>query len=173
MKLCRSCLVYKNEDEFPPCKAKKDGTLYWCRECKRAREKISRTKRKTLLRSLVRLIKKNIGKCMDCKKTYPYYVMDFDHRDQTIKVSSISDIIGTPGLTNIKKIIVKLLEEIAKCDLVCANCHRERTHKQEELEQRAHSLIGEHLSCTQETGVRFSLGPEFKKEAAKNLDNIV
>jgi hypothetical protein len=59
--------------------------------------------------------------CVDCGKSYPYYVMDFDHRDPTLKVFSI-------GHDGAKFSYKKLKEEIEKCDVVCANCHRERTH---------------------------------------------
>jgi hypothetical protein len=60
--------------------------------------------------------------CADCGKRYPPYVMDFDHRDPTKKAFSIahSDDVTTS--------MRRLLSEIAKCDLVCANCHRERTY---------------------------------------------
>ena len=57
--------------------------------------------------------------CADCGQRYPHYVMDFDHRDPTIKVMNV-------GETRSK---AKTLEEIAKCDVVCSNCHRERTWK--------------------------------------------
>lgn len=56
--------------------------------------------------------------CMDCKRDYPYYVMDFDHRDS--KVFAIASDAKNFGRQQI-------LAEIAKCDVVCANCHRERT----------------------------------------------
>lgn len=57
--------------------------------------------------------------CTDCEKTYPPYVMDFDHvrGEKSFNISR--------GKCISKN---KLLEEIAKCDVVCANCHRERTH---------------------------------------------
>lgn len=61
--------------------------------------------------------------CMDCGKKYPYYVMDMDHRDPALKEGGINAIINRGSWK-------KLLEEINKCDVVCANCHRERTHKQ-------------------------------------------
>jgi hypothetical protein len=60
--------------------------------------------------------------CMDCGIAYPSYVMDFDHRPDETKVAGIS---GKGMMTFSSE--AKLLEEIAKCDLVCANCHRHRT----------------------------------------------
>ena len=58
--------------------------------------------------------------CMDCGIKYPPYVMDFDHRDPTDKVINIA---------NAKFWSRKRLQsEVDKCDVVCSNCHRERTH---------------------------------------------
>jgi hypothetical protein len=67
--------------------------------------------------------------CMDCKKTYPYYVMDYDHRDGTIKSGNVA-LLAFRGGRNV------MLREIEKCDLVCANCHRERTHQRRENKKR-------------------------------------
>lgn len=59
--------------------------------------------------------------CADCGVKYPYYVMQFDHRgDKLFHIASFS-ITGR---------LAVLLAEIAKCDVVCANCHAERTHQQ-------------------------------------------
>lgn len=58
--------------------------------------------------------------CMDCGGSFHYSAMDFDHRDKTSKVKNVGHIVSSMRL---------LLEEIAKCDLVCANCHRIRTWK--------------------------------------------
>lgn len=58
--------------------------------------------------------------CSDCGKWYPHYVMDFDHLPGTEKVGDIATLIQRSSRK-------KVLEEIAKCELVCANCHRERT----------------------------------------------
>ena len=58
--------------------------------------------------------------CADCGVTYPYYVMDFDHRDGTEKAMIVSKLVNF-GATQ------RLLDEMAKCDVVCANCHRERS----------------------------------------------
>jgi hypothetical protein len=59
--------------------------------------------------------------CADCGIQYPYYVMDFDHRQGEIKVINLGN---ARRLTR-----PKILEEIAKCDVVCSNCHRERTYQ--------------------------------------------
>ena len=61
--------------------------------------------------------------CADCGVSYPSYVMDFDHRDARTKLDSISTAVRILGWGP-----KKLMAEIAKCDLVCANCHRKRTH---------------------------------------------
>ena len=58
--------------------------------------------------------------CMDCGVKYPPYVMDFDHKkDKLFNISG--KVLG--GMS-----FKKLLLEIEKCDLVCANCHRIRTY---------------------------------------------
>ena len=59
--------------------------------------------------------------CTDCKQVYPYYVMDFDHvRGE--KLFGISSSIQNPVS------MARLLAELDKCELVCSNCHRVRTH---------------------------------------------
>jgi len=61
--------------------------------------------------------------CMDCGSTYPPYVMDFDHKDGSIKSGNVSRM-SNGGWSKIK-----VDSEIEKCDLVCSNCHRIRTFK--------------------------------------------
>lgn len=59
--------------------------------------------------------------CTDCKITYPTYVMDLDHLPGTNKRFALSKMSRTYSLKEIQK-------EIDKCEVVCANCHRERTN---------------------------------------------
>lgn len=61
--------------------------------------------------------------CADCGKSYPPYVMEFDHVRGEKKF--ILSAVGTRSKQAI-------LDEIAKCDPVCANCHRERTHQRKQ-----------------------------------------
>ncbi len=61
--------------------------------------------------------------CPDCGKRYPYYVMDFDHRNPRDKVRSVAYMVSRNwSLEKIKK-------EVVKCEVVCANCHRMRTFR--------------------------------------------
>lgn len=78
----------------------------------RATEKRSRNKRLKLLWEL-----KN-KPCKDCGINYPPYIMQFDHVNG-YKEECVS------RLNSYKKII----EEANKCEIVCANCHAERTWK--------------------------------------------
>lgn len=55
--------------------------------------------------------------CVDCEETDPV-VLEFDHlRDKKFAISE-----GLQG-----RRWQDVLDEIAKCDVVCANCHRRRT----------------------------------------------
>lgn len=59
--------------------------------------------------------------CLDCGEDDPI-VLDFDHVRGT-KVANVGDMVWRPYNWN------KVVEEIAKCEIVCANCHRRRTVK--------------------------------------------
>jgi hypothetical protein len=59
---------------------------------------------------------------MDCGQTFLPFAMEFDHRDATAKQSGVTRLLGHAGLD-------RLLAEAAKCDIVCVNCHRERTFR--------------------------------------------
>lgn len=58
--------------------------------------------------------------CTDCGVRYPTCVMQFDHV-RGVKLLSIG------SATALVKSMKALLEEIAKCEVVCANCHALRT----------------------------------------------
>lgn len=68
--------------------------------------------------------------CMDCGIQYPYYVMQFDHIRGT-KIADISTMCKLPVSRE------QLQKEIEKCDLVCANCHSERTHIRRAVKMKA------------------------------------
>lgn len=68
------------------------------------------------------LIAEHGGKCVDCGYEGPPFMFDFDHRNPSEKAFTVS----ARGSIS----LVRLRAEASKCDLVCANCHRMRTHKQ-------------------------------------------
>lgn len=73
--------------------------------------------------------------CADCKGTFPAVCMDFDHvRGE--KVEGIAKMVAQSWSME------KLSEEIAKCDLVCANCHRIRTHRDDGVHHRKRIRAG-------------------------------
>jgi len=134
MKLCSMCKEYKELLEFNKNSSRKDGYQTMCRCCwktyykekyyNNGKEKnrliLKNKEYKEILKNIVRE-KKNIP-CMDCGVSYPHYVMDFDHRDSLQKVDSIANMVSKSRKIEDIKI------EIEKCDVVCANCHRIRTH---------------------------------------------
>lgn len=60
--------------------------------------------------------------CITCGEDDPI-VLEFDHRDPAEKVDTISRLALSASLATITA-------EIAKCDVLCAHCHRRRTAKQ-------------------------------------------
>lgn len=59
------------------------------------------------------------GPCADCGQSFPPYVMEWDHVNGE-KVESVAQLVSRGKFKKAK-------QEIAKCELVCANCHRIRT----------------------------------------------
>lgn len=70
-----------------------------------------------LIREFLQLLKEN-EPCTDCGRHFPHYVMDYDHVRGN-KKRAISRMSGEHSWNH-------LIEELDKCDLVCANCHRIR-----------------------------------------------
>lgn len=71
-------------------------------------------------RSAVREILERTG-CSDCGEKN-IRVLEFDHRNPEEKEINVAQAIGLWGLK-------RLQAEIAKCDVVCVNCHKRRTHR--------------------------------------------
>lgn len=103
----------------------------FCRECKKAYQrkhyadnnqyyKDRATVDKESIREYIRGIKATMP-CADCGRKFHYCVMDFDHREGETKLFEIAHAYRTKGRIQIE-------QEMAKCDVVCANCHRIRTH---------------------------------------------
>lgn len=60
--------------------------------------------------------------CMDCGIKYPHFVLEFDHKPEFEKIDVVYRVL-------IKNGVDAAWKEIAKCDVVCANCHKIRTYE--------------------------------------------
>ena len=60
--------------------------------------------------------------CVDCGETNPV-VLEFDHV-RGVKAASLSQMVADA------RPILQISEELAKCDVRCANCHRKKTAAQ-------------------------------------------
>lgn len=134
MRTCTRCRQERPVDDFPL--RRKDGTARYshCRECKAAYQRDwyrrnANRHRANAARLRADLRKRNQAAvrqakdvpCADCGVRYPAYVMDFDH----VRGKKRDNI----GLMKAYAGNATLLAEIAKCDVVCANCHRVRSHR--------------------------------------------
>ena len=77
-------------------------------------------------RTLIKYVReyKSSNGCVDCGIKYHYSAMQFDHKEGREKEANINALMWRAGFD-------RVLSEIAKCDLVCANCHAFRTYKRQ------------------------------------------
>jgi hypothetical protein len=72
---------------------------------------------------IFRQYKEDAG-CADCGYDYPHYMLEFDHLPGTKKVDNVYRVLKKYGLES-------AWQEVAKCEVVCANCHKRRTFERE------------------------------------------
>lgn len=135
MKRCFDCGKEKPSSEFAKNRAKKDGLQGQCKVCKRERDKLhyqanrqwyydrNERVRQELLEWYIALKDRP---CVDCGQKFHYSAMDWDHiahKDE-----------GISALLRRRVGKERILAEIAKCELVCSNCHRYRTWKRNNAE---------------------------------------
>ena len=73
--------------------------------------------------------------CEDCGIQYPTFVMDFHHVNPEEKSFSISG--------SVNRSLESINNEISKCVLLCANCHRIREHGMKNIKSIfSHALMG-------------------------------
>lgn len=106
---CKTCHKLYTKEHY-----KNNKDAYVTRNSIRNR-KVEAENRKFLLQYLCK------NPCVDCGNP-DIEVLQFDHRDSTLKTGAVSDL-----LTHSRK---RLEEEVAKCDIRCANCHTKRTRRQ-------------------------------------------
>jgi hypothetical protein len=138
---CKKCKALKDEEAFSFRNKKKLQRHSACKDCTRVistewynnnktrhgatsktAHKKWRAKMKREAVAVVNEIKK--GPCLDCKQTFNPWQMQFDHLDPSTKKFNIASAVHVAYMIKLPEI----LAEIAKCELVCANCHATRTH---------------------------------------------
>lgn len=67
---------------------------------------------------------KELSGCADCGEKFPHYVLEFDHLPGSKKIDNVYRVLKKYGIES-------AWQEVAKCDVVCANCHKIRTYERE------------------------------------------
>ena len=144
MKICKKCETNKTIDSFYKRKTgdrageyyekciscyQLRGRTYYAENRVRQLELAKKRKVRYIEQRKIFINKLKNKPCFDCHKRYPSWMMDFDHLDPKEKISSISSL----TFQNMAK-LDKIIEEIKKCDLVCSNCHRNRTYKRSHID---------------------------------------
>jgi hypothetical protein len=134
---CIRCKYPKEDEEFAWKNELKGKRQPWCRPCHkkykdehyqknkfryRKLSKENRNRRKAIHQTNKRDFLKN-KECVDCGEKDPI-VLQFDHKDRKKKFKSISEMVS--GNYD----WCRILEEIKKCVVRCANCHTRRSAKQ-------------------------------------------
>lgn len=134
-KVCGSCKLPKDEIEFSWKNKAANRRSSQCKACHKAycdvdyqlnrdrRIQLAIARRRRQAEALNRLLLEFFVShpCIDCGEADPV-VLEFDHRNG--KEFGIADYIRCGGSTE------RLLAEMAKCDVRCANCHRRKTAKE-------------------------------------------
>jgi len=134
VKVCSKCKESKSTVEFCKNKSTKDGLNYQCNLCSRANgherwkknpqyrtEKLQafKKRRETIQAKVLEFL--SVRQCIDCPENDPV-ALEFDH-------------IGDKQYT-ISEMVVrgfgweKVEQEIQKCVVRCANCHRKKTARE-------------------------------------------
>ena len=133
MRLCSRCKTEQPDEEFAWHRRERGQRNTYCRACQSTYHRqhylankqryiaLAGQRKKALVEErtlyLVDFLREH--PCVDCGETDPI-VLEFDHlRDKKFSISA-----GIQG-----RRWQDVLDEIAKCEVVCANCHRRRTAK--------------------------------------------
>jgi hypothetical protein len=80
-------------------------------------------KRYWVFKKMIDKIRLDAG-CADCGYNENPVALDFDHLPQYKKFLQVTQMATYSN--------ERIMAEIAKCEVVCANCHRIRTHKRKQ-----------------------------------------
>ena len=129
VKICSKCKQELPISEFRWKNKSKGYHHSQCKNCEKAKDKIhyqeSKERREAVRKTATFQKDRNIlivekAREKGCKKCgeHRVWVLDFHHRNPDIKDGTIAHMIKSSSEIN-------LLKELEKCDVLCANCHRE------------------------------------------------
>ena len=135
VKRCTRCGKDRPLDQFPPVRRSEPGKLQtWCRACfaeaNAANYAKNREREKTRLMARVAVVRAEVQRqlivylqqhpCVDCGES-DILVLEFDHlRDKVADIATYA---------NGGRTWPRILREIEKCEVRCANCHRLKTYE--------------------------------------------
>lgn len=127
MKHCKKCDQTKAFSEFNRDRQRPTGYQRYCRLCDNAmrrewyqksnhrQQSIDKNRaRRADNRAWYNALKLTMA-CMKCGENHPA-ALDLHHRDPALKDRGVSDLMGWSRQ--------RILKELAKCDILCASCHR-------------------------------------------------
>lgn len=128
MKVCYKCKVKKSESDFAKHHKRPDGLNGQCKQCQKEYKDLHYKNNKALYLLKAKAYDDKVRKqfddykstlrCIKCGFSH-FAALDFHHRDANEKEFSISEGLLIKGYS-----LDRLKLEIAKCDVLCANCHR-------------------------------------------------
>lgn len=113
--------------------------MHWCKACRRdydaayyrqRRDLLVAQKRQRAVEHVAWMRTRKAGPCADCGGQFHPAAMTFDHLPGSVKRSNIATLARRHSRAVVEA-------EIAKCELVCANCHAVRTFNRREREASA------------------------------------
>jgi hypothetical protein len=119
MKICKKCGSVRENTKIRCRICNVKNQKRWSKENLDKRHENTKKIREKWL-ELFRILE--YDKCSKCGYNQCFAAIDFHHRNRENKKFSIGRLISCACNT---ENITKTLEEIKKCDILCANCHRE------------------------------------------------
>ena len=129
MKYCKRCDDTKSLNEFDKTSNRSvDGLFSWCRECRKSydKERYRKIGLNAWKSGRINIRKerriwfdqyKSTLKCNKCPENHPA-TLDFHHINPKDKDDSVSNMVADGRSEKL------ILAEVAKCDVLCSNCHR-------------------------------------------------
>ncbi len=143
-RVCVACTQSKLIGEFPKLRTREPS---YCRDCQCAYDRryyaergraarLARLRQRRAAERMWMIELKDGIPCAECSEVFPTYVMQWDHLPGMAKVEDVSGMVGFRRRAAI-------LDEIAKCELVCSNCHAIRTRRRARMRGRTDTSISE------------------------------